>query len=242
MTKEERDKFKEEKFVTVPVYRGFLPIKQLYYLCEENDAIILGGYVRWMCSPNINPAKPGDVDVYCPEDKIFERMKSTLAKANLGIKNENDIAIAYIRPTHPNPFFTCPTIQLIKPMREGVIVTDGDMEEIIKNFDFTVIRIGLFNARDATADPQFIEDELASRLRIKNIHCPISSMYRVMKYRAKGYWPSTGLLLKLFLDWEERPEETKMKILTFYKKLEEDEKSVTAEQIDEMEALMRLID
>ena len=240
----EKEKYLKEEFVRVKIHRGWLPIRKLHKICVTHEAVILGGYVRWMCSTRNNPAPPKDVDIYCPDEDVFKSMREAFAAEELVIKNENDIAIAYNKPEHPHWLFCCPQIQLIKPIREGVIVTNGSMEEILKNFDFTVVRIGIDShiSNGALADPDFIEDEKAMRLRIKNIHCPISSMYRVMKYKEKGYFPSTGLILKLFLDWEERPMETKEKIIAFYKKLEEDDKSVSKEDIEEMERLMRLID
>ena len=128
-------------------------------------------------------------------------------------------------------------MQLIKPMEEGVIITKGDVEIILQNFDFTVVRIGLVNQTCALADADFLHDEAKKFLRIKNIHCPISSTYRVMKYNRKGYWPSTGQIVKLFLDWDDRTPEYKSKIIEFLNKTDP-----TADEIDEMEKMMRMID
>jgi hypothetical protein len=111
------------------------------------------------------------------------------------------------------------------------------METILENFDFTVVRIGLSNPEVALADADFMHDEEKHQLRIKNIHCPISSTYRVMKYRSKGYWPPTLEILKLFFDWDERDEEYKMNIFQFFQK-----EDPTKEEIDEMERLMRVFD
>lgn len=236
--KKKKKRYKsQDGFVHVPVYRGFTEISKLYYLIRHEGAFILGGYVRYMCSPAKNVTPAGDVDVYCPSKEIFEKIRQIFKDNKFEMKAENDLALTYKPFEKDHEFFGCPVVQLIKPMEEGVVVTQGEMQKILENFDFTVVRIGLLNPSEALADADFMHDEEKHQLRLKNIHCPISSTYRVIKYRTKGYWPPTFEILKLFLDWDERDEEYKMKIFEFFQK-----EDPTQEEVEMMERLMRVFD
>ena len=108
-----------------------------------------------------------------------------------------------------------PTLQLIKPVEEGAIVAVGEMEDILNNFDFTVVRCGLISSTEIMADIDFLKDEQKHILRIKNIHCPISSMLRCMKYSRKGYCIKPMEVLKLFADWDNRNDEYKERLYDF---------------------------
>ena len=233
----------QDGFVRVPIYRGFGEIETFYQaVMDESNGkcVILGGYIRFMCSPHPRPARAEDVDLYCPEQADFEKMVKFFSKMNMTIKHENDVAITYTNFESDHPFFPCPEVQLIKPMAEGVIVTQGSLEEIISNFDFTVIRIGLLTPSMALADADFTHDETEKLLRIKNIHCPVSSLYRVMKYRMKGYWPPSSLIVKILQDWNDRDEDYKKEIVDFFVKAEN--QKLEQEEIDRMERLLRLTD
>jgi hypothetical protein len=238
--KEKPKKYKsQDGFVRVPVYRGFTEIGKLHFLISNVDerAMILGGYVRYMCSPAKRVVPATDVDVYSPDMEVFEKLKKQFKIDGFEVKAENDLALTYKPFEKGHPFFGCPQVQLIKPMEEGVVVTQGEMEKILENFDFTVVRIGLIDHQEALADADFLHDEEKHQLRIKNIHCPISSAYRVMKYRVKGYWPPTFEILKLFLDWDERDEDYIMQIFNFFQK-----EDPTQEEVDELEKMLRLFD
>jgi len=91
----------------------------------------------------------------------------------------------------------------------------------------------------ALVDADFMHDEEKKILRIKNIHCPISSTLRCMKYARKGYWLPPMQCCRLFIDWEERDEEYREKIIEFLKKSDMGE-GLTKADIEEMEALMRI--
>jgi hypothetical protein len=127
-------------------------------------------------------------------------------------------------------------------MREGSLVSDGSMEEIIKNFDFSIIRIGIDWIRwvegKALADVDFARDEEQMRIRIKNIHCPISSMFRCIKYVQRGYKLRTEEMIKIFSDWEGRSEEYREKIKTFFKEFKKGE--LTLEKVNTMYRMMRI--
>lgn len=68
------------KFITVPVIRGFSEIKELYRIVTEFGGIICGGYVRYCCSPNPKPVPASDVDIYCKNDEVFEKIKNEFQK------------------------------------------------------------------------------------------------------------------------------------------------------------------
>jgi len=227
----------QDGFVEVRVFRGFTEIQNIYYMIHDHGGIILGGYVRWMCSPILKPVPATDLDVYSPTKEIFAKMEETFKNKGFEMKNENDLAIMYKPFKKDHMMFPCPTVNLIKPMKEGVVVTQGSMEDILVNFDFTVVRIGLLSPHVALADADFLHDEEKKFLRIKNIHCPISTTYRLMKYNRKGYWPGTRQTLEVFIDWENRDEEYKMKIMEFVNK-----EDPSKDEIDEMEKMMRMFD
>jgi len=71
---------------------------------------------------------------------------------------------------------------------EGAVVTIGTLEDILDNFDFTVVRAAILNRHEVMVDRDFMADEGNRRLVFKNIHCPVSSLLRALKYARKGYY------------------------------------------------------
>ncbi len=234
----------KEGFETVPVRRGFTEISSIWSLLfldiKWSNCIFCGGYVRYMCSTHINPAKPGDLDIYFKNEDYFNEAKDKMKIVGFEINHENNICISFklIDDIESN-YFGTPEIQLIKPMLDGSIVSVGTMEEILSNFDFTVVRAGLLSPTKAMVDADFIHDESKRILRLKNIHCPISSTLRCMKYSRKGYWLPPLQCCRLFLDWEDRDEDYRQKILDFLTEADKGE-GLTKKDIDEMERLMRI--
>ena len=230
----------KDGFIEVDVKRGLFEIEHLLDTLSEYNAFICGGYVRYMASPNTNPVPAGDVDVYCIDPDTFSDLKERFQKDGLKIRHENPMAITYRRCKGDHIYSACPTIQLIKPIKEGKIVAFGSMKEVIENFDFTIIRIGLDpnDKYQALADADFIHDEKNLILRLKNIHCPVSSTLRCMKYAKKRYWLPAFQTLRLFLDWDQRSDEYREKLFEFFNKFEGD--GLTQEEINELEALMRI--
>jgi hypothetical protein len=129
-----------------------------------------------------------------------------------------------------------PTIQLIKPRKTGNMVATGPMQEVLENFDFTVVRAGLLSPDTALVDRDFWDDEKHQRLQIKNIHCPVGSTYRCAKYIKKGYSIRPKEMIKLFLDWDQRDEEYRDLLKTNL--IKGRESGLTQEEIDELEALL----
>jgi hypothetical protein len=196
----------QDGFTEVELLRGFDEIRKLYNVLVTNTmgSFICGGYARWCASPKPdNKAMPGDVDIYSDDEGDFKRLTEVFSKEGLNIRHENEIALTYVKPQSGMLKYT-PTNQLIKPNKEGRVVALGTREDILSNFDFTVVRAAILDSTKVLVDADFIHDETEKILRLKNIHCPISLTLRCMKYATKGYWLPVPQAMKLFLDWDSR--------------------------------------
>jgi len=236
--KKDKPKYKsQDGFEEVRVYRGFTEIENLFKLFSYPDSFICGGYVRYMCAPVTNPIPAGDVDIYSINEGAYKKLFNVFDKQmKLEAKHENEVSLTFKKVTDKDHFlFGTPTIQLIKPLNEGAIVAGADMQTILENFDFTVIRIGLKDKNVALADKDYIHDETHKVLRLKNIHCPLSSTLRCMKYSKKGYWLPVVETLKLFTDWDERDDDYKIKLMDFLAK-----EDLSEEDVNELEKLLRI--
>jgi hypothetical protein len=231
----------------IPLLRGFTEIEKLYTEVTARQGIICGGYARYCASPINEPVKAGDADVFPLVTEAFETLKQFFVSEGFAIKHENDISLTF----HPHTdikWIACPIVQLIKPAIEGKVVTLGTMENILNNFDFAIVRAGIVNAKEVMVDDDFEADEKSKMLHIKNIHCPISSVFRLIKYTKRGYWVTPREVLKLFVDWENRDDEYRLKIVELFKKSEsfdpdapdESKGGLSKEEIDELEELMRI--
>ena len=239
--KKERYQIKEG-FVRMDVLRGLHEIKEFLHDLRDRDCFVCGGYVRYMCSTNKKPVLPGDIDVYSMNEKAYEDLKAFFEKEReLPINRENDMAVTFQKPKDvSHPYFATPGIQLIKPVIDGRIVAVGSRDVVIENFDFSVVRIGLYPTEEkALADANFPYDEENKLLRLRNIHCPVSSTYRCIKYIKKGYWLKPLECLKLFLDWDQRDESYRSKLIEFLNKADAED-GLTEEEINELEAMMRI--
>jgi len=224
-------------FITIPVYRGFGEIAAIFDIAG-GDTVICGGYVRYMCSSQARPIKAQDVDLFPKEETAFERVKAVFLELNFTVKHENNVSLTLQNPKEL-PWKGVPTIQIIKPVKQGAIVTLGTAQEILENFDFTVVRAALITPTEALADEDFIQDEGKRLLKLKNIHCPISSMLRCMKYSRKGYFMRPMEAMKLFVDWDTRTQEYRDSMYAFFLKSATGEKW-SKEDIDNLEALLRI--
>jgi len=234
----------KDGFEAVPLRRGFDVIRPLWAILEKvraetgMDCFICGGYARYCASPRKKPVEAVDVDVYCETEDVFSVLQKTLESEKLEVRHENNISLTYEGP-EDGKYAYMPPIQLIKPIQEARIVSLGDKKTILENFDFTVIRAAIISPMEVYVDADFMHDEKHTLLRLKNIHCPVSSTLRCMKYSRKGYWLRPFECLKLFIDWSERPDEYRIKLVEFLQKASEND-GLTQEEVDELEAMMRI--
>lgn len=228
------------EFIEVPVIRGITEIAPLLELAQATGAVICGGYARFCCSQVVDPVKAGDVDVFPgPNTDSLDRLTAELQRIGFTTEYENEIAITLKAPTGDGAdqlWQYRPQIQIIKRKHEERMNTEGTLQDLLKRFDFTVVRIGLLNTTTALADKDFIEHERQKVLHIENIVCPISSLLRCMKYGRKGYFIKPSEAVKLFAEWTERGEEYRSNILELFKASAFGE--MTQDQVDRLEALL----
>lgn len=233
-------------YIEVPILRGFREIERLFDLCGT-QAYICGGYARYCCSQRKRPIPAQDCDVFPASENAFGTLKDALLKIGFEAGHENAVSLSLKLAKKANVdavWRSAPHIQLIKPMIEGRVVTVGSLDEILENFDFSITRAAIVSPVLCRVDEDFVKDDVNGVLRLKNIHCPISSMLRCMKYARKGYWMRPSEALMLFLDWDERGPDYKAEIIELFK--QSAMKTDTGEQIkmerreiDRLEALLR---
>lgn len=209
-------------------------------LIGKDEAYILGGFAKHVCSPEKSNIKNiSDIDIYCKDEEVFKKMREKLKEAKFEEhKKEYTICIMY---TKKNPFNI--KIQLIKPIEDLNVKTMGSLEDILNNFDFSVARVGILNKEEALCDDDFEEHEKKKLCVLKFIHCPVSSTIRLMKYAKKGYKVRPREVFKLFRDWDNRPKEYKDKLYELFDKIDilgdDGKTSATEKEIEELERLLR---
>lgn len=236
-------------FKTIKLIRGFNEIKVLFDLCETTNSIICGGYARYTASPLPTPKviPAGDCDMFPKSEEASAKLLEALKAMGFEIVHENHVSIT-MKPSEAKKeeleYF--PTPQIIKPVIEGKIVALGTPEEILENFDFTIVRAAILSPTEVMVDEEFENDERHKVLRLKNIHCPISSLLRCCKYARKGYFMRPMEALKLFQDWTNRGPEYQARIAELFlesskgKATDQNPDGMTQEEIDELEALLRI--
>jgi hypothetical protein len=236
-------------FKTIELKRGFNEIRPFYELCVAHDVVICGGYARYCASPLPTPRviPAGDVDLFPKSEGAEKAILEKLKEMGFEIRHENHVSITMSpKEDKKEELEYLPVPQVIKPVIEGKIVTLGTIEEILQNFDFTIVRAAILSPTEVMVDEDFENDEKHKHLKLKNIHCPISSLLRCCKYARKGYFMRPGEALKLFVDWTNRGIDYQSRIIELFtesgkgKKSEENPDGMTQEEIDELEALLRV--
>jgi hypothetical protein len=233
-------------FKTTKLLRGFTEISVLYDLAQKNDCVICGGYARYCASPlSTKKVKEAwDVDIFPKSEQACDDMLKDLISLGYKKDYENHVSITMAVKGKKHPELnSIPTPQIIKPVIEGKIVTLGTVEEILNNFDFTIVRAAIISPTEVMVDEDFLDDELHGILRLKNIHCPISSLLRCCKYARKGYFMRPFEALKLFQDWTNRGPDYQLRIIELFSKSslgDKDPNKITRKEIDELEALLRI--
>lgn len=230
-------------FVHTPILRGFQEIQCIWEIAQRFNSAICGGYARYCVSRHRDPIKAGDVDLFPQSVESSALLIESLKENGLKVEHENEISVTFEHcNSHDDPrWLACPRVQVIKPILEGSIVTVGTIEEILNNFDFTVTRAAIINPTTGIVDQDFHADDEKFRLVLKNIHCPISSTMRCVKYSKKGFWLPLIECVKLFNDWTELGEDYRQKLLDAIGKMhKQDGTEPTQEEIDELEKLMNI--
>lgn len=233
----------QSTYVTLPIMRGFTEIALLWELAQRHRSMVCGGYARYCLSQLAKPHPASDVDLFPQSEEGSAALVEELKSVGFKVKHENEISVTFSRlEEHADPrWLVCPTIQVIKPVLEGAIVTVGEMRDILDNFDFTIVRIALLSPTEGLADADFLADDGDWKLKLKNIHCPISSTMRCIKYSKKGYWLGVRECVKLFLDWNERGPEYQSKLVDLVGKMKgPNGEEPTKEDVEELEKLMNV--
>lgn len=218
------------KELEIKSYKNLLDNLFKNYIKE--DGFICGGFTR-NCLLELKKPVSSDIDIYCHTEASYELIKNRLIENGYEIRRETPMSIAY------KVFFEGEfPIQLIKPLNKGHVITVGSVEEIINNFDFTIVRAGIYlkdGVLVSLVDDDFEEDNKEKKLRIKNIHCPIAEIYRVAKYINKGFFLPVLESLKILNDWLERDDEYKLAIMETIIK-----QNPSKEEIEHLEALLHI--
>jgi len=209
----------ETNWKTIPIKRGFTEISKLFDIITPFNCYICGGYARYCLSPQRNPTPTSDVDIYAETQEAFDGVKEAFEERQFDIIHKNDVSIVYM-PVGDD-FIACPKINLIVPREEFRVKTVGSIEEVLNNFDFTICRAGITSPTEGVVDEDFLTHESTQKLVIKNIHCPVSSAMRFMKYYKKGYFTRPMQVLKLFQDWDERGQEYRDKLTSMIEEVED---------------------
>lgn len=230
-------------FVQLPTLRGFSEIALVWELAQRHGSMICGGYARYCASQLRHPPAASDVDLFPQSGTGHEELVAEIKSIGFEVKHENEISVTFkhLEEHADHRWTVTPVIQVIKPVIEGAIVTVGTMEDILNNFDFTIVRAAILNPTTVLADSDFVEDDKSWKLHLKNIHCPISSLMRCIKYSKKGYWLGLVESTKLFLDWDERGDDYKIKLLDLIGKMKTpDGEEPNKEDIEQLEKLMNI--
>lgn len=232
----------------IPIRRGFFEIEEFFEICEISNAVICGGYARYCASPlptqKVVPAN--DVDIFPRTEEAATKVLDKLTVMGYEKRHENHVSITLKSGNDHPELEYIPIPQIIKPVVEGRVVTMGTIEDILDNFDFTIVRAAIVSPTEVMVDEDFEEDEKHKILKLKNIHCPISSLLRCCKYARKGYFLRPAQAVKLFNDWTDREDDYRIRILELFsssdkgKKSEDNPEGMTQEEIDELEALLRI--
>jgi hypothetical protein len=209
----------------------------------QDDGFICGGFARVCLEEKEDFKDCSDIDIYCKNIEAFDRIKDRFL-SDLYIEDRvSPIAIS-LKYAFSGKY----PIQLIKPFDAGFIHTSSEsVIEVLNNFDFTITRaaiyrVEIFSAFDKTkksykleaiADEDFFNS--SNTLVIKNIHCPVAQVYRIAKYIKKGFTVRTMEIVKVLMDWENRPLQYKQNLIEALQK-----EDPTQEEIDKMEKLLHV--
>lgn len=202
--------FETLDYKSVAILREHDTIKLVFEL-TQGLGFIAGGFARYCVSERSELSCPGDIDIFTEDMGHFTDIYLAF-KANHRLKQRTNTEIETKFDYIFKEGFKKETlsIQLIKPVHISNMNSKGNFISVLTNFDFTISKAAILANGDAWAHHQFDRDDLGGHLVIEKIHCPISSMKRVIKYTQKGYTIESKEMLKLFKDYEARPNDWKV--------------------------------
>jgi len=207
----------------------------------SGHGFIAGGYARDII---LGTHTSTDIDIFCYKDDaiypepidtdVFEWQGDIINSIKgLGYEYKRQLpnALEFLLPCkdgkHNRNFRK---VQLIIPFKNEWMQTYGRVDEVIGQFDFTVVMAALdaFTSSRVTADgveytscfytfedEDFRKDSKKKRLYIRHINCPIAVAMRVNKYSAKGFFIGPKEIIKLFKEWNNRPESYRKRLERF---------------------------
>lgn len=163
---------------------------------------VAGGFARWCCSPNENPAPTADLDVFFGSDEDYFAVVEALtlmgahATRTMPYLTQMNVERAF-------PGVGLPEVQLIKPFIDGVRHWGPAKEDVVRQIDLSVCRIALDGSgyATATADQQFLADETDRRVRFVRINYAPAVIRHAFKYAVKGYKITDSESIKLLESW-----------------------------------------
>ncbi len=183
---------------------------QLMQTLTKGKGFIAGGFARYCLDP-AEPLMAGDIDIFTRNEEEHAAILSSFTEHTLMQRtHESLIETKWDYKLKTGFKKESYSIQLINPVRIENMVGYGTIDEVLASFDFTIIKaaIDLADLQTYTHE-DFAFDNSVKELIIENIHCPISTMGRVVKYTKKGFSCPNKELLKLFSDYEKRTPEWK---------------------------------
>lgn len=191
-------------WATIPIRRGSAEMEPLLELCRMHGARVMGGFARFMCSPNEKPVRPSDVDVFpigsmAECNVAFSRLCDAFRTAGLVVRHESAVALTFA----PSDRACSARIQLIRPLKRSDPSMPMSVLDVLGAFDFSVVRVAInTDGKTAIASPYFCDDERSRTLRIEAISAPVGSLMRVIKFARKGYRLPAEEAMKLLGCWE----------------------------------------
>lgn len=176
---------------------------------------VLGGFARWLASPLKDAPKPGDVDIYCEDQRAFERMDRHLRAQGCSRKYDTDRSFTYYNAKRYNRL---PTIQLIKPQINKIVVSTGSPQEMIDSFDLVISKVAVLSPEECLVHPDFTAHEKRKMLVFSDRSNPVRSVLRAMKYAAKGYSLPQEEASKLLDRWNDTEEKERKETRELAKK------------------------
>jgi hypothetical protein len=207
---------------------------------------IAGSCARYYASNLSDEVKYNDIDIFSYSEKDFDEIIFRLEKNKWIRKKESPNAIQFekefrkSKPAKSKSKSKSPLIrevhivEVVKPFKNEWMQTYGKPKDVLEQFDFTVVKAYFLNEKYIYVDEHFVMDNEKRRLVITHINCPLAVAQRVVKYGRKGYNIGIREMMKLFIEWENRPREYRERLLELLKK------DLTDEEFEELERLLRI--